>query len=596
MPPSRAPLAQSVRKSRNQPIEKPLNSKARTGIRGLDDITDGGLPRARTSLVCGSAGCGKTLLAMEFLVRGAKEFGEPGIFVSFEESDRELMENFNALGFDLSELIHANKIMVDFVRVQRDEFDEIGEYNLDGLFIRLNHAIDTIGAKRIVLDTIETLFSGLANTALVRSELVRLFRFLKDKGVTAIVTGERGEGTLTRNGLEEYVSDCVILLDHRVHEQISTRRLRVVKYRGSTHGTNEYPFVIDDHGISVLPVTSLGLTHKVSEGRVSSGIPRMDEMLGGGPYRGSSVLISGTAGTGKTTISCHFAAASARRGERCLYFAFEESGDQICRNMLSVGLDLRPLMNKDLLRIHSTRPSLFGLEQHLVTMHRQIEDFKPAFVVVDPVSSLINAGTSSETNAMLLRLVDHLKMHNVTAVFTSLNHGGSAGANVEGTELSISSLMDTWILLRDIELGGERNRGIYVLKSRGSFHSNQIREYRMSRQGIELIEVYTGPEGVLTGSARLAQEARMRTDALRRVQESKRMHRELERRRRVLEAKIAALHAEFEAEGEEYDRLNRDAQELEADMDANSDAMSRSRRVAKNLRDSKVKVAKRGRS
>jgi len=298
-----------------RPIEK-----ARTGISGLDEITEGGLPRGRPTLVCGSAGCGKTLLAMEFLVRGATQFGEPGVFVSFEEAPEEIAANVRSLGFDVPALVQQKKLLVDHVRIDRGGFEEAGEYDLEGLFVRLGYAIDQVKAKRVALDTIETLFAGLSNEGILRSELVRLFRWLKQKGVTAVITGERGEGTLTRHGLEEYVSDCVILLDHRVDEQVSTRRLRIVKYRGSTHGTNEYPFLIDLRGFSVLPVTSLGLAHQTHNERVSSGIDALDEMLGGsGYYRASSVLVSGTAGTGKTSLACHFADACCRRGEKVLF-------------------------------------------------------------------------------------------------------------------------------------------------------------------------------------------------------------------------------------------------------------------------------------
>ena len=401
--------------------------KAPTGIQGLDEITGGGLPRGRPTLVCGSAGCGKTLLAMEFLVRGATEFGEPGVFMAFEETAEELAQNVRSLGFDLEDLAEQNKLLVDFVRVERSEIEETGEYDLEGLFIRLGHAIDSLGAKRVVLDTLETLFGGLSNAAILRAELRRLFRWLKDKGVTAIITGERGDGTLTRHGLEEYVSDCVIVLDHRVTEQLSTRRLRIVKYRGTTHGTNEYPFLIDENGISVLPVTSLGLSQEASDERISTGIPRLDAMLGGkGVYRGSSVLISGTAGTGKTSLAAHFADATCRRGERCLYFAFEESESQLVRNMRSIGLDLAPWSKKGLLRFHATRPSAYGLEMHLATLHKLVNEFEPRVVVVDPITTFLGAGTSVEAESMLMRLIDFLKAQQITAMFTSLTHGGNA--------------------------------------------------------------------------------------------------------------------------------------------------------------------------
>ena len=535
--------------------------KAATGIAGLDQITEGGLPQGRPTLVCGGPGCGKTLFAMEFLVRGATQFGEPGAFISFEESTEELAQNVASLGFDLDGLVAQKKIALDQVRVERAEIEETGEYDLEGLFLRLGLAIDTVGAKRVVLDTIESLFGGFTNEALLRSELRRLFRFLKDRGVTAVITGERGQGALTRQGLEEYVSDCVILLDHRVTEQVSTRRLRIVKYRGTTHGTNEYPFLIDEDGFSVLPVTGLGLDHAVSSERVSSGVPRLDTMLGGkGYYRGSSILISGTAGTGKTSLASSFAHETCRRGERCLYLAFEESPAQLMRNMRTIGLDLEPYLKKDLLRIHASRPTLLGLEMHLVQIHKMVADFKPAAVIVDPISNLMSAGTQLETEAMLLRLVDYLKAQQVTALFTNLTAGGSAW---EATDVGISSIIDTWLLVRDIEIGGERNRGLYVLKSRGMKHSNQIREFLITSEGIRLEDVYVGPEGVLTGSMRAAQEAREKAGAQERKEEMRRKQRELDRRRAVLEAQIAALRADFKAAEEEGAMINHQDTERE---------------------------------
>ncbi len=471
--------------------DAPTLPKAATGIAGLDEITGGGLPRGRPTLLCGTAGSGKTLLAMEFLVRGAADLGEPGVFMAFEEQAGELTQNVRSLGFDLDELAERNKLVLDHVHIERSEIEETGEYNLEGLFVRLGFAIDSIGAKRVVLDTIEALFGGLSNDAILRAELRRLFRWLKDKGVTAIITGERGQGALTRHGLEEYVSDCVILLDHRVNEQMATRRLRIVKYRGTVHGTNEYPFLIDEDGISVLPITSMGLEHEVSSERVSTGIPGLDAMLGGeGYYRGSSVLISGTAGTGKTSVAAHLADSNARRGERCLYFAFEESQAQLVRNMRSIGLDLVPWLEEGLLRVHASRPTQHGLEMHLATIHKQVREFRPATVVFDPVSNFIAAGSVTEARSMLMRLVDFLKAEQITALFTDLTPGGAAQ---EATQVDISSLIDTWLLIRDVEQGGERNRGIYVLKSRGMAHSNQVCEFLLTDRGIDVQDVRAGP-------------------------------------------------------------------------------------------------------
>jgi circadian clock protein KaiC len=523
--------------------------KSPTGIQGFDEITAGGLPAGRPTLVCGSAGCGKTLFGMEFLVRGATLYNEPGVFMSFEETNEELIKNVASLGFDLEDLIEHKKIALDHVHIERSEIEETGEYDLEGLFIRLGYAIDSIGAKRVVLDTIESLFAGLPNQLILRAELRRLFRWLKEKGVTAIITGERGEETLTRQGLEEYVSDCVIMLDHRVTEQTSTRRLRVVKYRGSLHGTNEYPFLIDETGFSVLPVTSLGLEHIVSNERISSGISELDNMLEGkGYYRGSTILVSGTAGVGKTSVAAHFAEAACKRGERVLYFCFEESPNQLMRNMRSIGIKLEPWVHKGLLLFQATRPTFYGLEMHLAVTHKAVDTFKPDIVIMDPINTFILGDKENEVKTMLMRIVDFLKGNQITALFTSLTSSESA---LESSDVGISSLIDTWLLLRDIELNGERNRGMYVLKSRGMANSNQIREFILTDNGVKLREVYIGTSGVLTGSARVAQEAYENAGLLRRKHDIERKKRELERKRKLMETRIAALHADFKSEESE---------------------------------------------
>jgi circadian clock protein KaiC len=561
----------------NMNLVKPALAKSPTGVQGLDQITQGGLPKGRPTLVCGSAGCGKTLLAVEFIVRGAVDFDEPGVFVSFEETEEELKKNVRSLGFDLEDLMARKKLAMDYIRVERREIEETGEYDLDGLFIRLQHAIDEVQAKRVALDTVEALFGGLSNAALLRAELRRLFGWLKERGVTAVITGEKGDGALTRQGLEEYVSDCVIVLDHRVTEQLSTRRLRVVKYRGSTHGTNEYPFLITERGISVLPITALGLKHSVSNERVPSGIPRLDGMLGGqGYYRGSTVLLTGTAGTGKTSLAATFVDAACRRGEKCLYLAFEESENQIIRNMRSIGIDLEPHVQKGLLRFHATRPTLNGLEMHLLYTHMLVEEHRPAIVVIDPVSNLVSSGSRGDVHAMAIRLIDYLKGRSITTLITTLTSGGN---NLEQTEVEISSLIDTWILLRDIESGGERNRGLYVLKSRGMPHSNQIREFRLTDHGFELLDAYLGPAGVLTGSARLSQEARERAEELQCRQESQRRQLAVKAERKALEAQIAAMEAKLSLHDEELETLAAQDAARESERLADRNTMSRSRQA-----------------
>lgn len=522
--------------------------KSPTGIRGLDEITNGGLPRGRSTLVCGGAGCGKTMLGLEFLVHGALQYGEPGVFIAFEETVDDLTRDVATLGLDLEDLIRRKLLMIEFIRIDRSALEASGAYDLEGLFIRIDLAVDSVGARRVVLDTIESLFSALPNQLILRGELRRLFLWLKERQLTTLLTGERGNvpGVLTRHGFEEYVSDCVILLDHRVSDMISSRRLRVIKYRGSTHGTDEYPFLIDEGGISVLPVTSLRLQHEASVERVSSGVDGLDGMLdGAGYFRGSSVLVSGTAGTGKSSLAAHFANAACARAEPVLYFAFEESPAQICRNMRSIGLDLEHWVEQRLLQFHSSRPTLTGLEMHLVTMLREIADFNARVVVVDPINSFVTTNNENDVKLMLLRLVDELKNKQITAFFTSLTQGGDP---LERTDVAISSLIDTWLMVRDMETGGERNRGLCILKSRGMPHSNQIREFLLTNRGVELRAPYFGAGGAKAGSARLAEETEMRALQSRRVREIAQRQDQLTLRRAAMEAHISAQRAQFAAD------------------------------------------------
>ena len=481
--------------------------KAATGIQGFDEITGGGVPRGRPTLVCGGPGCGKTMFAAEFLVRGAVQMNEPGVFMMFEENIADLTANVRSLGFDLDALQRRKKIALDFVHIERSEIEETGEYDLEGLFIRLGHAIDSIGAKRVVLDTVEALFAGLPDHAVLRSELRRLFRWLKDRGMTALITGERGENALTRYGLEEYVADCVVLLDHRIINEISTRRLRVVKYRGSAHGTNEYPFLIGERGISVLPITSLRLDHSAPRQRVATGIEGLDRMLGGkGVYRGSSVLVSGSPGTGKSSVGVSFAAAACRRGERAVIFCYEESAQQVLRNMRSIGLDLQPFVDQGLLTIHASRPTLHGVEQHLVLMHDMVRDLKPALIVVDPISNLTIERDDSALKPTLMRLIDFLKHAGITAVFMSLTSDTQGG--LADSQVGVSSLMDTWLVLANLESNGERTRSLQVVKSRGMAHSNQVREFVLGDDGIQLVDIVRRDAHVMTGAVRIAQAER----------------------------------------------------------------------------------------
>lgn len=553
----------------------PSLPKASSGIKGLDEITGGGLPQGRPTLVCGAAGSGKTIFSMEFLVRGASEYNEPGVFMAFEERTEELALNVASLGFDLEQLQSDKLIRLDHVHIDRSEIEETGEYDLDGLFIRLGYAIDSIGAKRVVLDTIESLFSGLNNQAILRAELRRLFEWLKNKGVTTVITGEKGEGSLTRQGLEEYVSDCVILLDHRIANKISTRILRIIKYRGSVHGTNEYPFLIDEEGISVMPVTSLRLSHEVSSQRISSGIPTLDKMLGGeGFFRGGSALVSGTAGTGKTSIAGSFANQTCKNGERCLYFAFEESPQQIIRNMKSIGMNLQNYVDRGLLEFHASRPTFYGLEMHLLSIIKEVTRFKPSVVILDPITNLVTVGLVSEVKSLLVRLIDFLQNANITVMFTALS---LTEAPTEQIDENVSSLVDAWLLVRDIESNGERNRGIYVMKSRGMKHSNQVREFVISDKGLALVDVFIGPEGILTGSAREAQQLLEKTGVVLWENAILRKDREIERKRMILESQIASLKEEFESVQEELNKTYIEEVLKKEVMEKNRKEMARKR-------------------
>ncbi|MBV9275709.1 MAG: circadian clock protein KaiC [Verrucomicrobia bacterium] len=531
----------------------PLLKKVPTGITGFDEITGGGVPAGRPTLICGSAGSGKSLFAMQFLIGGIAQHNEGGVLMTFEETADDIRKNVSSLGFDVDAFIRKKKLVIDFVKVDRSEIEESGEYDLEGLFIRLAHSIKAVGAKRVVLDTMEALFLGLSNQAILRSELRRLFGWLKEQGMTTLITGERGEGQLTRQGLEEYVSDCVILLDHRVTEQVSTRRLRVVKYRGSTHGTNEYPFLIDENGISILPITSSSLDYQVTTERITTGVKGLDEMLGGrGYYRGSTVLLTGPAGTGKTSVAAHLANATCARGERCVFFSFEESAAQILRNMRTIGLDLEGYVKRGLLEFQTVRPTMYGLEMHLVRMHKLIQQGKPEVVVIDPITNMQTSGTLADSTNMLIRLVDFLRMSGILGFLIGLSKGGQPS---ESTDEGLSSMVDAWLLLRDVESNGERNRLLYVLKARGMPHSNQVREFLITASGINLIDPYLGPGGVLTGSARVAQKAREEADLRTAEEEMERKALAFEHRRKSVEFQIEALRASFEADKAEFERL-----------------------------------------
>ncbi|WP_026789635.1 circadian clock protein KaiC [Pleomorphomonas oryzae] len=550
-------------------------AKSLTGISGFDELTLGGLPTGRPTLVCGSAGCGKTLFAATFLVHGARELDEPGVFVSFEERPGDIVDNVASLGFDLDTLIESGKVVIEHIEVDPSEVAEIGDFDLEGLFLRLELAIDSIGAKRVVLDTIESLFSAFTNQAVLRAEIRRLFDWLKDRGLTTVITGERGDGALTRQGLEEYVSDCVLLLDHRVQNQISTRRLRIVKYRGSSHGTNEYPFLIDQGGFSVLPVSSLGLNHRVFEERVSTGVPDLDAMMGGGGFhRGSSILISGVAGSGKSSLAASFVDAACKAGQKAVYFSFEESQEQTVRNMRSLGIDLGTHITDGKLKYVAARPTFYSLEMHLALMLREVLSFRPDIFVLDPLSAFTETGDRSEVHAMLLRIVDFLKSEGITGVLTHLTQSGQT---VIETDSGLSSLMDAWILLLNRESNGEFNRELYLLKARGLSHSNQVREFVMSDDGIHLLLPYTGQGSALTGAARRVAEAEERRQERRREIEAEKAQKMIEQRRRRTLAQIEILRSELDADEAELRGLLETEAERRSQIEMEEAEMRRSR-------------------
>ena len=562
-------------RAKSPSVESIRLQKTPTGIKGLDDITEGGLPRGRTTILCGGPGCGKTTLGIEFLVRGATEFGEPGVLMAFEESADDIAKNVASLGFNLPDLVARKKLLIDYIALEPREIQETGDYDLEGLFIRLQSAIDKVGAKRVMLDTIEALFSTFTDRAILRAEFRRLFRWLKDRDLTAVVTAERGERSLTREGLEEYVSDCLILLDQRVDEQIAARRMRIVKYRGTKHAADEYPFIIDERGFSVLPLTSIQLQHSVSSERISTGVPALDDMLEGqGYFRGSTVLASGTAGSGKTTLAASFADATCRRNERCLYIAFEESRDQLVRNMRSVGLDLDNWIKKGLLVHEAWRPTQFGTEMHLLRIHKLVEKVQPQSVVFDPITNLISGSNLKQVESMMMRLIDFLKSAHITTMMASLTEGAHA---LESTSIGISSLADTWILLRDIELNAERNRCLYILKSRGMAHSNQLREFVMTERGIELLPAFVSSGGVLTGSSRVAQEAKEKAEGVERDQAMRRRQDEMNRRRLVLQAQIEALQAELASQERDMEQASQQEESRQLQVEVDRKQMAKSR-------------------
>jgi circadian clock protein KaiC len=561
-------MSSTVLTSLTESAVGPDLAKAPTGIHGLDQITGGGLPRGRVTLVAGSAGAGKTLLGLEFLVAGARRYGEPGVLVSFEESEAKVTLNVRSLGFDLDQLRADGMLVMLSFRLEPSDFVATGEFDLEPLFAILNEAIERVGAKRVVLDTIEVLFGAFGDDSIVRSELSRLARWLDDRGVTAIVTGERGDKSLTRNGIEEYVTDCVIVLDHRVTEEISTRRLRVVKYRGSAHGTNEYPFLISARGFVVLPITSVALNYGASEERISTGIPRLDHMLSGGLFRGSTLLVSGTAGTGKTSLGAHMLDAACARGELALLVLFEESPDQFLRNMRSLGLDLQRWVDAGLLRIWAARPSELGLETHLAVLARLIEDETPSVAVLDGIATIGHGILAAEATSMVARKIDMLKSREITTLVTALGHGEEMGTE------ALSSLVDTWLLLRNVETDGERNRLLFVLKSRGTAHSNQVREFVLTSHGVELVDVYVGAAGVLAGSARVAQQATERDAELRQASDLARRLRELRRNVVEREAHLVVVQDELDAERAEIDRIDLREDNQAADTEADRSAMA----------------------
>ena len=573
----RPPAAAASPLTHSPATAKKLLKKAPSGIDGFDEITTGGLPRGRPTLVYGGPGCGKTLLGLQFLTIGAEKYGEPGVFLAFEETVDDLKRNVRSLGFDLADLMSRQLLTIEHARIEPAREIGQGDYDLDALFMRLARAIDTAQAKRIVIDSLGVLLHHEPDRAAIRDAFHRLFRWLANRGVTSVVTAEEGENGHSRHGFEEYIADCVVHLDHRIRSQLSTRTLRVVKYRGSSHGTNEYPFLIDEGGVHVLPVTSIGLDHTVTSERVSSGIARLDHMLGGaGFYRGTTVLVSGTPGSGKSSLAAHYITAACARGERVLAFTYEESPDQVIRNMASIGLDLRRWVDDGLLRFIAARPSMYGLEMHLAVMLKAIDSFAPHSVIIDPISNLVRAGTGTDAQTVVVRLLDLLKTRGITAILT---HPTNDAEHVGRTDLAVSSIIDSWILMQTLPTGGERNRTLYILKSRGMAHSNQIREFLMTSTGISLVDVYTGPDGVLTGAARAAREAQSRAEAMLRERQIAQRERAKARRRKTIEAQIATLQEQLSEDESETGLDIAEAKAVVAQLEKDRSAMAKRRRA-----------------
>jgi circadian clock protein KaiC len=551
-------------------------AKCSSGIHGFDEITFGGLPRGRSTLICGGAGTGKTLFAMEFIVRGARDFREPGLFVTFEESAAELVTNVASLGIDLAQLIERKRLAIDHIQLSPSEIMATGEFNLDGLFIHLGAAIKAVGAKRIAIDSLGTLLARLPNELILGGELRRLFAWLKELGITAIITTELGDTTLTRYRLDEYISDCVIVLDQRVINQMSTRRLRIIKYRGALHGTNEYPMLIDEGGLSVLPIRALNLDYPLTGQHQRTGIPRLDTMLGGkGFYRGSCILISGSAGSGKTSLAALFALQLAREGKRCLYLPTEEAPRQLLRNLTSIGVDLAVPLRQGLLKMQPIRPTIFGLEQHLLNIQREVEHFRPAAVIIDPTSSLTSIGDPLAIEGMLIRLINFLKMKGITLLLTSLTAGGPLE---EASMAAISSQVDTWIVQKMVQTPSERNRVLYIMKSRGMAHSNQLREYTLSARGVDLLDVYDSGGEEATGTGRLRQQAHAEAEEKVRSLAAEQGLRARAQTRRNLQAQIAELETQLSETKLDRQREQRRVQSQAATLRTDQTRLARARK------------------
>ena len=530
-----------------------------TGVKGLDDVLGGGIPQGHAMLLVGKPGTGKSILSMEYLLHGIELHKENGVYISFEESEKQIISNAASFGWKFEEMVKKNKLAISYIDMQPEQMRTVGDYDLSALILRVKGAIKKVNARRVVIDGINNLLSTFDDERIIRSDLLRLIREIKEVNATIFITGERGHDSWSKMGFEEYLADGLMHLDNRTDGNYQTREIQVVKCRGINHYTGKSPFIINSEGMSIRPLITADFDYKVLKSRVSTGIADIDNMLGGkGLYRGSTVYITGPSGAGKTSISSSFANGACSRGERALFLAFEESSDQIIRNMKSIGLSLDKWVNEKLLYFYTARATTNSLEGHLDNIMTMVREVEPTCVVLDPISAFRPIANENETKLMLIRLNDYLRARKITTVFTALS---SDGEYSEHADVQLSSIADTWIVVRIMDYKGERNNVMQLMKSRGMSHSRQMKEMYFTGNGLKLQNVYQGPEGVLTGAARIGQEKYEKLKEARNVIEIDKNRKKIERKKSLLEASIEALKHEYEEELEALHAAIEEAEE-----------------------------------